>query len=207
MTLKQFVNRVFLIDIMKGMALTLRMMFRHAVTRQYPEETRDPIPGFRGRHALVRDLKTGKEKCIMCMKCTQVCPSQCIHVIKKKREEDGKLYLDQFNINALRCIFCGYCVEVCPVCALVLTEEFHYSAYRRSELFFSKEQLLKNWDEFAAKQKTDTYFNKFWRPDGVDTSKMTKLKRELAPVPLRPSPEAAASPVAASPVSGEKETA
>lgn len=196
MTLKEFVNRVFLIEILKGMALTFKMMFTHAVTRQFPEERRDPIPGFRGRHAFVRDSKTGKEKCIMCMKCATVCPSQCIYITKQKREEDGKLYLAQFDIEALRCIFCGYCVEVCPVCALVLTEEFEYSAYTREEIYFTREKLLRNWDEFAAKQKTDTYFNKFWRPEGIDTSKMTKAKREQGPVPLRMTvtpPEAAKS--------------
>jgi NADH-quinone oxidoreductase subunit I len=196
MTLKEFVNRVFLIEILKGMALTFKMMFTHAVTRQFPEERRDPIPGFRGRHAFVRDSKTGKEKCIMCMKCATVCPSQCIYITKQKREEDGKLYLAQFDIEALRCIFCGYCVEVCPVCALVLTEEFEYSAYTREEIYFTREKLLRNWDEFAAKQKTDTYFNKFWRPEGIDTSKMTKAKREQGPVSLRMTvtpPEAAKS--------------
>ncbi len=203
MTLKQFIKRIFLIEIMQGMALTLKMMFTHAVTRQFPEERRDPIPGFRGRHAFVRDSKTGKEKCIMCMKCSTVCPSQCIYISKQKREEDGKFYLAQFDIEALRCIFCGYCVEVCPVCALVLTEEFEYSAYTKEEIYFTREKLLANWDEFAAKQKVETYFNKFWRPEGLDTSKMTKFKREQGPVLLKPG---AATPEAAQ-VPAEKETA
>jgi NADH-quinone oxidoreductase chain I len=212
MTLKQFVNRVFLIDIIKGMALTMETMLRRPVTRQYPDEVRDPIPSFRGRHAFVRDAKTGKEKCIMCMKCSQVCPSQCIHIEKGKRD-DGKMYLAKFDIEAMRCIFCGYCVEVCPVCALVLTEEFHYSAYTREEIYFTREKLLSNWDEFSAKWKSDTYFNKFWRPDGIDTAKMTKAKRELAPIQLRgvepvPAPAAEAAPSAApaaKPATEEKE--
>jgi NADH-quinone oxidoreductase chain I len=212
MTLKEFVNRVLLIDIIKGMTLTLKMMVRHAVTRQYPEEKIDMIQGFRGRHAFVKDAKTGKEKCIMCMKCSQVCPSQCIHIEKGKRD-DGKMYLAKFEIEASRCIFCGYCVEVCPVCALVLTEEFGYCAFRREDLTFSREKLLANWEDFAAKQKTDTYFNKFWRPDGIDSSKMPKAKREIAPVPLRmvePAPVAAAAmpaAAAAKPAAEEKETA
>ena len=203
MTLKELIKRVFFIDIIKGMALTLKMMFRHAVTRQYPTEKPDMFLGFRGKHAFVRDAKTGKEKCIMCMKCATVCPSQCIYITKKKREEDGKQYLAQFDIEALRCIYCSYCVEVCPVCALVLTEEYEYSAYTRNEIYFTREKLLQNWDEFAAKQKTDTYFNKFWRPNGIDSSKMPKMKREQGPVALRPvaqRPEAPKSPE-------EKETA
>ncbi len=202
MTLKELINKVFLIDIIKGMALTLKTMFRHAVTRQFPEERIDMIPGFRGRHAFVRDAKTGKEKCIMCMKCSMVCPSQCIHITKKKREEDGKQYLAQFDIEALRCIYCGFCVEACPVCALVLTEEFEYSTYARAEIYFTRERLLKNWDDFAAKQKAETYFNKFWRPKGIDTAKMPKMKKEQGPVSLR---ERAPEPAPQAP--GEKETA
>ena len=186
MTLKELSKRVLFIDIIKGMTLTLKMMFRHAVTRQYPTEKQDMFPGFRGKHAFVRDAKTGKEKCIMCMKCATVCPSKCIYITKKKREEDGKQYLAQFDIEALRCIYCSYCVEVCPVCALVLTEEYEYSAYTRNEIYFTREKLLQNWDEFAAKQKAETYFNKFWRPDGIDSSKMPKMKREQGPVALRP---------------------
>jgi len=120
-----------------------------------------------------------------------------------KREEDGRQYLAKFDIEALRCIYCGYCVEVCPVCALVLTEEFEYSAFTREEVYFTREKLLGNWDKFAAKHKTDTYFNKFWRPDGLDSSKMSKAKREQGPVPVRataPQPEPVQSP-------SEKETA
>jgi len=186
MTVKTILKRILLVEIWKGMALTFRMMCSHAVTRQYPTEKRETFPGSRGMHAFVRDARTGKEKCIMCMRCATTCPSQCIYITKKKREEDGKQYLAQFDIEALRCIYCGYCVEVCPVCALVLTEEYEYSARSREELYFTREKLLKNWDDFAAKQKSETYFNKFWRPDGLDASKMSKIKREQGPVALRP---------------------
>jgi len=184
-TLKELINKALFLEILKGMALTFKMMCSRAVTIQYPKQRRRIYAGFRGRHAFVRDPKTDKEKCIACMRCANICPSQCIYISKKKRPEDGKLYLAQYDIEALRCIYCGYCVEVCPVCALVLTEEYEYSAYTRQELYFTKEKLLENWDEFAAKQKEETYFNKFWRPDGLDHSKMPKGKREQGPVPTR----------------------
>ncbi len=186
MTLKELVKKVLFLEILKGMALTFKMMCSRAVTIQYPKQRRRIYAGFRGRHAFVRDPKTDKEKCIACMRCANICPSQCIYISKKKRPEDGKMYLAQYDIEALRCIYCAYCVEACPVCALVLTEEYEYSAYSRDELYFTKEKLLQNWDEFAAKQKEETYFNKFWRPDGLDHSKMPKGKREQGPVPTRP---------------------
>jgi len=186
-TAKDFIRRALMIDILKGMALTFRMMLSKPVTIQYPEEKRKIYPGFRGKHAFVRNPKTGKEKCIMCMKCANICPSQCIY-IKKGRDANNKPFLEQYDIEALRCIYCGYCVEVCPVCALVLTEDFSYVSTSKSDIYFNKEKMLKNWDEFAATLDTDVYWNKFWRPDGVDISKMPKAKREQAPVNLRPEP-------------------
>lgn len=188
MTLNELIKKVFFLEILKGMALTFKMMCTRAVTIQYPKQRRRIYDGFRGRHAFVRDPKTLKEKCIACMRCANICPSQCIYISKKKRPEDGKLYLAQYDIEALRCIYCGYCVETCPVCALVLTEEYEYSAYTRQELYFTKEKLLENWDEFASKWKEETYFNKFWRPPGIDPSKLPKGKREQGPVPTRPVP-------------------
>jgi NADH-quinone oxidoreductase chain I len=186
-TAKDFIRRALMIDILKGMALTFRMMLSKPVTIQYPEEKRKIYPGFRGKHAFVRNPKTGKEKCIMCMKCANICPSQCIY-IKKGRDANNKPFLEQYDIEALRCIYCGYCVEVCPVCALVLTEDFSYVSTSKSDIYFNKEKMLTNWDEFASTLDTDVYWNKFWRPDGVDISKMPKAKREQAPVNLRPEP-------------------
>jgi NADH-quinone oxidoreductase subunit I len=184
MTIKDIAKRVFLIEILKGMALTLKMMFTHAVTRQYPEEKREPFPGFRGRHAFVRDPETGKEKCVACLKCATVCPSQCIY-IDYREQEDGYRILEKYEIEALRCVYCGYCVEVCPVCALVLTEFYEYANYSRGQLYFDRERLLKNWDEFTSKLKTDKYFNKFWRPEGIDVKRMPVGKRLQKSVPIK----------------------
>lgn len=184
MTLKEFIDKILFLDILKGMALTLKMMFTHAVTRQYPEEKREPFAGFRGRHAFVRDADTGKEKCIACLKCSEVCPSQCIY-IGYREQEDGSRLLERYEIEALRCVYCGYCVEVCPVCALVLTEFYEYSDYSRDRIYFDKEMLLKNWDEFVSRLNTDKYFNKFWRPAGISIDRMSVVKRLQGPVVIR----------------------
>jgi NADH-quinone oxidoreductase subunit I len=96
--------------------------------------------------------------------------------------------LEQYDIEALRCIYCGYCVEVCPVCDLTLTEDYAYVSTSKDDIYFTKEKLLKHWDDFVAKLDADEYWNKFWRPEGVDISKMPKAKREQAPIPLRAVP-------------------
>lgn len=183
MKLNEIINKIFLIEIFKGLLLTLKMLFSKSVTIQYPFERRKIHDGFRGRHALVRDPFTDKDKCIGCMRCTTVCPSRCIYIKREKTE--NKMVVTDYIIDASRCIFCAYCVEACPVCALVLTEDFEYSSYTRNNLIFNKEQLLKNWDEFASKWTRDVYFNKFWQPPGIDPSRWPKTKREQKPIPIK----------------------
>ncbi|MEJ5227880.1 NADH-quinone oxidoreductase subunit I [Thermodesulfovibrio sp.] len=183
MRVGEILNKVFLIEIFKGLALTLRMLFSKTVTIQYPSQRRKVHEGFRGRHALVRDPFSGNDKCIGCMRCTTVCPSKCIHIKREKTE--NKMVVIDYIIDASRCIYCAYCVEACPVCALVLTEDYEYSSYRREGLVFNKEKLLKNWDDFAKRWHKDFYFNKFWQPPGIDPSRWPKTKREQAPIPLK----------------------
>jgi len=183
MKLKEVINKIFLIEIFKGLFLTLRMLFSKSVTIQYPLERREVYDGFRGRHALVRDPFTENDKCIGCMRCSTVCPSRCIYIKREKRE--NKMVVVDYIIDASKCIYCAYCVEACPVCALVLTEDYEYSSYTRKELIFNREQLLKNWDDFASKWKDDFYFNKFWQPPGINPSRWPKTKREQKPIPIR----------------------
>jgi NADH-quinone oxidoreductase chain I len=161
---KDIVRTVFFTEILKGLALTLKSMFTHAVTRQYPEEKRPAMPGFRGMHAFVRDPATGAEKCIACGLCGAVCPSQCIHIYTKEGP-DGRKSIDRYEIEVLRCVFCAFCVEACPVGAIVLTEQYEYSDYSREALYMNKERLLDNWDRYMAGPKGEEYFKRFWHPN------------------------------------------
>lgn len=183
MKLREIVNTIFLVEIFKGLFLTLKMLFSKSVTIQYPFERRKIHDGFRGKPALVRDPVTDSDKCIGCMRCTAVCPSRCISIKREKRE--NKMVVVDYIIDASKCIFCAYCVEACPVCALVLTEDFEYSSYSRNNLIFNREKLLKNWDEFVSKWPADFYFNKFWQPPGIDPSRWPKTKREQRPIPIK----------------------
>lgn len=183
MFLRDLINKVFFVEIFKGLLLTLRMLFSKPVTIQYPFERRKVHEGFRGRHALVRDPFSGNDKCIGCMRCTTVCPSRCIHIKREKTE--NKMVVIDYIIDASRCIYCAYCVEACPVCALVLTEDYEYSSYKRDGLIFNKEKLLKNWDDFSKRWEKDFYFNKFWQPPGIDPSRWPKTKREQGPIPIK----------------------
>ncbi len=178
---RTFLQTIFHVEILQGMALTLRRMFSKPITRQYPLEKVPVANGFRGLHALVRDLETGKSKCIGCLRCVQVCPSMCIHI---GHHEDGqRRVVDSYEIDALRCVYCGYCEEVCPVNALVLTEIFEYSGYDRNAFDFNEDDLLANWDRFVSECDIDEqeYINPFWRPRGMPEEKLTAAQR--LPVP------------------------
>ena len=54
-----------LVELMRGLGTTFKMIFEGPVTFQYPEEKREVRPRFRGRHVLKR-YDNGLEKCIGC---------------------------------------------------------------------------------------------------------------------------------------------
>lgn len=168
MTIKDIAKKVFLIEILKGMALTLKTMFIKPVTRQYPDEKRPPFPGFRGLHALVRNTD-GKARCVGCGLCAAICPSQCIYIYTSEGHDHSKI-VDRYEIEVLRCVYCALCVEACPFGAVVLTDHYEYSDHSREAFYMNKEKLLMNWDKFMAGKKGEEYFEKFWRPMSEDYS-------------------------------------
>jgi NADH-quinone oxidoreductase subunit I len=161
-TVREIIKRFTFIEIFQGMALTLKKMFSHAVTIQYPKERRHIAPGFRGLHALAKNPVTGQTKCVGCGLCAAICPSQCITI----KRGNGKV--QDYEIEVLRCIYCGFCVEACPYGAIAMTENYEYSEYKRSDLLMNKEKLLANWDKSMPDKKGEEYFKKFWRPMSDD---------------------------------------
>ncbi|MBC8412712.1 MAG: NADH-quinone oxidoreductase subunit NuoI [Nitrospira sp.] len=170
-------KKIFLVEILKGMAVTLKQFFTPAVTRQYPKEKREPFIGSRGLHALVRDSNSGKEKCVGCGLCAAMCPSECIHIYTSEGDDNEKV-VDRYEIDLLRCVFCGLCVEACPYAALVQTEHFEYSGYTRAEFYYTKDRLLENWDKYMAGDKGRKYIDLFWRPRSSDFEKKSKSEQD-----------------------------
>jgi NADH-quinone oxidoreductase subunit I len=160
-TVREIVKRFTFIEIFQGMALTLKRMFSHAVTIQYPKERRHIAPGFRGQHALAKNPE-GKAKCVGCGLCATICPSQCIHISRAKGQ------VEKYEIDILRCIYCGFCVEACPYGAIALTENYEYSGYKKEDIYMTKDKLLSNWDKYMPGKKGEEYFKKFWRPMSED---------------------------------------
>jgi len=135
-------------ELLSGMALTLRTMFRHKATLNYPYEKGPLSPRFRGEHAL-RRYPNGEERCIACKLCEAVCPAQAI-TIEAEERADGSRRTTRYDIDMTKCIYCGFCQEACPVDAIVEGPNFEYATETREELFYNKQKLLENGDRWEA---------------------------------------------------------
>jgi NADH-quinone oxidoreductase subunit I len=137
---------VFLTELLSGLALTFRYMFRHKVTINYPFEKGPLSPRFRGEHAL-RRYPNGEERCIACKLCEAICPAQAI-TIEAEPRADGSRRTTRYDIDMVKCIYCGLCQEACPVDAIVEGPNFEFATETREELLYDKEKLLANGDRW-----------------------------------------------------------
>jgi len=121
-------------------AATLKHLFRHPVTEQYPEYKRQLPARTRGRIVLTRS-PDGRERCVACGLCSGACPVSCISM-QAMEAPDGRRMAAWFRINFARCIYCGLCEEACPTLAIQLTPEFAFSKEHIEEFVYEKEDLL-----------------------------------------------------------------
>ena len=139
---------MFMTEIVKGMALTLKYMFKPRMTINYPFEKGPLSPRFRGEHAR-RRYPNGEERCIACKLCEAVCPALAI-TIEAEPREDGSRRTTRYDIDMTKCIYCGLCQEACPVDAIVEGPNFEFATETREELYYNKDKLLANGDRWEA---------------------------------------------------------
>ena len=147
-SVQKTVRGFFLIELIKGFALTFRYMFHPKVTLNYPFEKGPISPRFRGEHAL-RRYPNGEELCIACKLCEAICPALAI-TIEAEPRADGSRRTTRYDIDMTKCIYCGLCQEACPVDAIVEGPNFEFSTETREELYYNKEKLLENGDIWEA---------------------------------------------------------
>ena len=136
-------------DLVQGLGVTGKYLFRRKVTIQYPDKKPVPADRFRGMFGF------SEERCIVCHACAKACPIDIIHIQDHfvELEVDGKKkkkkVLDRYDIDVKRCMFCGLCEEACPtepVAIWLTTKSYETVAYERNErLYFTKERL-QSWD-------------------------------------------------------------
>jgi NADH-quinone oxidoreductase subunit I len=144
----QFVKSFSLWELLQGMNVTGRYLFKPKVTIQYPEEKTPMSPRFRGLHAL-RRYENGEERCIACKLCEAVCPALAITIDSEERE-DGTRRTTRYDIDLFKCIYCGFCEEACPVDSIVETHIFEYHFENRGDQIMTKEMLLEIGDKYEA---------------------------------------------------------
>lgn len=138
--IKHYVKSFLLWELLMGMRLTGKNMFRKKVTLMYPEQKAPRSPRFRGLHAL-RRYPNGEERCIACKLCEAVCPALAITIDSAPRE-DGTRRTTRYDIDLFKCIYCGFCEESCPVDSIVETNIHEYHFENRGENIIHKEELL-----------------------------------------------------------------
>ena len=150
----------YFIEIIKGALITIRhfvvnmhfhiMKLLHirtkrkgAVTIQYPEERKEIATRHRSLHRLMK-RDNGQPRCVACMLCATVCPSECIY-IEAAEDPDPEIqkYPSTFIIDISRCCFCGFCVEACPEDAIRMdTDQLDLGGYDRTKFVYDLEKLL-----------------------------------------------------------------
>lgn len=144
--LTDYIKSLFLLELMKGLGVTGRYMFRKKFTVQYPEEKAPVSPRFRGLHAQ-RRYENGEERCIACKLCEVVCPALAI-TIESEERQDGTRRTTRYDIDMTKCIYCGLCQEACPVDAIVETQVFEFATETHEALYYTKDMLLKTGERY-----------------------------------------------------------
>jgi NADH-quinone oxidoreductase subunit I len=146
--LDRVARSLLLSELVSGLWLTLKSMFKPKATLNYPFEKGVLSPRFKGEHAL-RRYPNGEERCIACKLCEAVCPALAI-TIEAEPRDDGSRRTTRYDIDMTKCIYCGLCEESCPVDAIVEGPNFEFATETRAELMYDKARLLANGDRWES---------------------------------------------------------
>jgi len=145
-TVKHYLKSFLFLELIQGLMVTGKYLFKKKLTLQYPEQKTPISPRFRGLHAQ-RRYANGEERCIACKLCEAVCPALAITIDVEERD-DGTRRTSRYDIDLFKCIYCGFCEEACPVDAIVETEIFEYHFENRGENIMTKDKLLAVGDKY-----------------------------------------------------------
>src|SRR5690349_9973955 len=102
---------LLLSELVSGLALTFRYMFKEPVTVNYPYEKGPISPRFAGDHAR-RRYPSGEERCFACKLGGAVCPAHATPIEAEPRD-DGSRRTTRYDIDMTKSIYCGFGQEAC----------------------------------------------------------------------------------------------
>lgn len=135
-------------SIVTGMGVTLKFMFTRPVTIQYPKEPTRPSPVHKGRIRFVIFPETSTHDCIACLKCQNICPSDCFKIAGEKPAAGGQRRPTLFTYNFSNCSLCSLCIEVCPTVTLEHSPEFNLASEEKNRYWYD---FMKDTEERKAK--------------------------------------------------------
>lgn len=147
--LKGFLRKIFLVDLLEGMWVTLRYDLALArpgqppelYTEEYPKERPQVAERYRGAPRLNINPESAETLCISCDLCALACPENLIVVTSVRDEKTRRKVLTTFTYDTSRCMFCGLCEDACPVDALELTQDFELANYTREGAIWDRQML------------------------------------------------------------------
>ena len=86
--------------IAKGLRVTIKHLFRHPVTAQYPEQRLNVSRRIRGN-----ELVWDREKCTGCATCAKTCPQGVIHIVPSINPVENKYEVENIEVDT------GYCIS------------------------------------------------------------------------------------------------
>lgn len=134
------------VSLIKGMGVTIKAFFSPVVTVQYPRQTIDITPRFRGHTKLVADEENPERtKCIVCGMCERNCPSHSIKKVEgEKKEGEKKKTLTSYILDFTTCSQCGICVESCPTDALAFSADYNPASFTKETFYYD---LMKEFEK------------------------------------------------------------
>jgi NADH-quinone oxidoreductase subunit I len=152
--MNKFLKTLIPFDIAKGLAITgthfakvfltanRRKVPLHVVS-EYPEVPAKLQPRFRGRLTMLKD-DAGEIKCVCCMACVKICPTQVISIEAGKKEGRKTKVPTRYDFEMERCIFCELCVESCGFDSIILNHQFELAVYNREDMSLSMDGQFQN---------------------------------------------------------------
>jgi NADH-quinone oxidoreductase subunit I len=108
------------------------------IVGEYPEVKVKLAPRYRGRLMMLKD-EQGEIKCVCCLACEKICPTQVISIIKGKKEGRKTPFPTRYDFEMERCIFCEFCVESCGFDSIILNHQFELAHYNREDMSIGME--------------------------------------------------------------------